>query len=315
MDRRTFLQSTAAGGALVTIGVGQPGCGNPVSPAPIAKVMTVVSADTPLEIKDAVVFDNPLIGDAYGTVQLLVEFYPQLAVDGGAITLELGKEIVSTDTRGYDVPTDNTILVINQSGMFNAVQSSCPHASCPLGYKGGTTLQIECPCHSSRFDANPASTNFGAVLHGPAKADLLRWATTPTTTPTGTLLVIDLKQTIVANCAMLPALDSGNQLTLPLADFPQLAMVGGVVCGQPTGASNPIIVTRVDASTVVAVDAKCTHLGCTVGWNQKNMDFECPCHGSRFGTDGHVEVGPATEPLTSYSVTVNSDSVVVTITP
>ncbi|HEY2746935.1 MAG TPA: Rieske 2Fe-2S domain-containing protein [Polyangia bacterium] len=315
MDRRTFLQTTAAGGALVTIGVGQPGCGNPVSPAPLAKVMTVVSPDTPLAVKDAVVFDNPLIGDAYGTVQLLVEFYPQLASDGGAITLELGKEIQPTDDRGYDVPIDNTILVINQSGSINAVQSSCPHASCPLGYKGGATLEIECPCHSSRFDANPASANFGRVLHGPAKADLLRWATTATVTPTGTTLVIDLKQAIVANCAMLPAVDSSNQLTLLLSDFPQLAMVGGVVCGQPTGLGNPIIVTRTDASTVIAVDSRCTHLGCTVGWNQKNLDFECPCHGSKFGADGHVENGPATEPLTSYAVTVNPDSIVVTITP
>ena len=91
-------------------------------------------------------------------------------------------------------------------------------------------------------------------------------------------------------------------------------MVGGAVCGQPTGLSNPIIVTRTDASTVIAVDSRCTHLGCTVEWNQGNMDFECPCHGSTFGTDGRVQVGPATMPLKSYPVAVDATNVVVTIT-
>src|SRR4051794_28727030 len=110
MDRRRFLQTTAAGGALVTIGVGQPGCGNPVAPAPLAKVKTLTAPDIPIAIKDAVLFDNSALDtDHYGTVQLLVEFYPQLAADGGAITLQLGREITSTDTRGYSVPIDNTI--------------------------------------------------------------------------------------------------------------------------------------------------------------------------------------------------------------
>jgi Rieske Fe-S protein len=313
MDRRKFLQTTAAGGAIVTIGVGAPGCGNPVAPAPLAKVMTISTTDTPLSVKDAVVFDNALIGDAYGTVQLLVEFYPQLAADGGAITLQLGKEIAATTTRGYNVPIDNTILVINQSGTFNAVQSSCPHAACPLGYNKAAQ-QIECPCHSSRFQASPGAAAFGDVLHGPANAALLRWQTKTATAAGGTLLVIDLKQTLLFNCSPLPAVDAMMKLTLPLVDFPQLGMVGGVVCGQPTGLSNPIIVTRTDASTVIAVDSRCTHLGCTVEWNQANMDFQCPCHGSTFAPDGQVQVGPATVPLKSYPVAADATNVVVTIT-
>ena len=40
MDRRRFLKTTAAGGALISIGVAPQGCGNPVSPAPLAKVVT-----------------------------------------------------------------------------------------------------------------------------------------------------------------------------------------------------------------------------------------------------------------------------------
>src|SRR2546423_4924499 len=137
MDRRRFLQTTAAGGALISIGVGQPGCGNPVSAAPLAKVKTIAnSADVPLSVRDALLFDLPDQSDpAYGTVQLLAEFYPQLAATGGAITLALDPKITATTTRGYTVPIDNTILLVHQDvGTYLAVQSSCPHAACPLGY-------------------------------------------------------------------------------------------------------------------------------------------------------------------------------------
>jgi glycine/D-amino acid oxidase-like deaminating enzyme/nitrite reductase/ring-hydroxylating ferredoxin subunit len=56
-------------------------------------------------------------------------------------------------------------------------------------------------------------------------------------------------------------------------------------------------VYRDEDGTLSAVSAICTHLGCVVAFNDVERTWDCPCHGSRFGTDGAVRHGPAIKPL------------------
>lgn len=62
-------------------------------------------------------------------------------------------------------------------------------------------------------------------------------------------------------------------------------------------------VHRSQDGTLRAVSARCTHLGCLVSFNEAETTWECPCHGSRFATDGAVLQGPATKPLEQLDVT------------
>ena len=58
-----------------------------------------------------------------------------------------------------------------------------------------------------------------------------------------------------------------------------------------------LAVYRDDEGNTYELSPRCTHMGCTVDWNDSARTWDCPCHGSRFALDGSVVHGPASEPL------------------
>jgi Rieske Fe-S protein len=74
--------------------------------------------------------------------------------------------------------------------------------------------------------------------------------------------------------------------------------------GVPRGAGKVIdlngqtaAVYRAPDGSTTKVSAICTHMACTVDWNEAEKTWDCPCHGSRFKTGGKVIAGPAESPL------------------
>jgi len=61
----------------------------------------------------------------------------------------------------------------------------------------------------------------------------------------------------------------------------------------------------------LALSATCTHLGCTVPWDETTQRFACPCHASLFDLHGEVESPPAPRPLDLYPVRVENGVVTV----
>jgi glycine/D-amino acid oxidase-like deaminating enzyme/nitrite reductase/ring-hydroxylating ferredoxin subunit len=61
--------------------------------------------------------------------------------------------------------------------------------------------------------------------------------------------------------------------------------------------NSPAAVYRADDGSTSVRSAVCSHMGCLVGWNQAEGTWDCPCHGSRFKTNGDVISGPAEAPL------------------
>ncbi|MDD2823213.1 MAG: FAD-dependent oxidoreductase [Candidatus Daviesbacteria bacterium] len=59
----------------------------------------------------------------------------------------------------------------------------------------------------------------------------------------------------------------------------------------------PIAVYTDEKGVKHSVSAVCTHMGCTVGWNDKDKTWDCPCHGSRYDKFGKVINGPAPKDL------------------
>jgi Rieske Fe-S protein len=307
ITRRDFLQHSAVAVGGVTLAGG---CGNPVDAPPLVR---------------ATIGWDPTDTKSFGTVRIDLSAIADLALVGGAVTVQLDADPTPLLLKPFKMPSGGALLVVHRGQIgapdeYIAVDSGCPHASCPLGYSAASDL-IECPCHSSRFRAAFAGngTCVGEKMHGPSRIDVPAYQTALEGLKT---LVIDLK--VINDCGTvhLPPI-VGGMMTLTVAQYPALANVGGSIVGRPTGSANAVALVRTNATTIAALSAVCTHLGCTVAYADGNTmtscgpvaggGFWCSCHCSKFALDGTVLVGPASQPLKKYASTFDGTTLAVTI--
>lgn len=64
----------------------------------------------------------------------------------------------------------------------------------------------------------------------------------------------------------------------------------------------------------LALSRRCTHLGCTLPWDEKKAQFACPCHASVFDIRGEVIQSPAPRALDRFAVTIENSRVKVNVT-
>jgi cytochrome b6-f complex iron-sulfur subunit len=63
----------------------------------------------------------------------------------------------------------------------------------------------------------------------------------------------------------------------------------------------------------IALSLRCTHLGCSVSWEDNKNRFICPCHSSAFDISGEVLNPPAARALDYYPVLIENGVVKVDI--
>ncbi len=80
-------------------------------------------------------------------------------------------------------------------------------------------------------------------------------------------------------------------------------------------AGKSVIVLRdsIRKNAVRAIDMTCTHAGCLVDWQAQEQAFECPCHDSRFATDGKVLQSPAQKALRIYPAKLEDKNILVNV--
>ena len=122
------------------------------------------------------------------------------------------------------------------------------------------------------------------------------------------------------------AVSTGFVLALPMLGETSQAAAGTWVPAGPAeqfkpGAPKRVVlpggrvafITRVDATRLSGLSARCTHQGCEVGWDSGKKHFLCPCHGATFTAAGRNISGPARQPLVPVPVTQKGTRVLVNV--
>ncbi|MFN8007812.1 MAG: Rieske (2Fe-2S) protein [Terriglobia bacterium] len=75
--------------------------------------------------------------------------------------------------------------------------------------------------------------------------------------------------------------------------------------------SRPALLIRVNDTEWRAFSAICTHLNCTVQYQESTQQIWCACHNGFYDMNGKVVSGPPPRPLEEYAVHVRGDEIVI----
>jgi len=76
----------------------------------------------------------------------------------------------------------------------------------------------------------------------------------------------------------------------------------------------PVMITqRPNTDQIIIYNSHCTHLGCTVHWDEGKQLFLCACHGGTFYPDGSVKTGPPPRPLDRCTFKVEDGALLVEV--
>jgi cytochrome b6-f complex iron-sulfur subunit len=77
--------------------------------------------------------------------------------------------------------------------------------------------------------------------------------------------------------------------------------------------NKPVLLISTPDGEYRAFLAHCTHLGCVVRYRDDRNDIFCACHRSVFDIEGNAVSGPAPRPLVRLPLTINNESILVTV--
>lgn len=97
----------------------------------------------------------------------------------------------------------------------------------------------------------------------------------------------------------------------------QLIEAGPVNSFQPNSVTpfrgGRFYLTRLEDGGFIALSLRCTHLGCSIEWEEEKNRFICPCHSSAFAMNGDVQNPPAPKALDYYPVIIENGLVKVDV--